>query len=216
LSKILKISNDVLVLNKRNSNFLFEHYGISSTIVPNFIESSMVRTDKKIISDEIRKAIFVGYVRPEKGVRELYELARKHPEITFRLIGEIHDEVMSWIKPDNVILCGKKNHSDILSEMDQADIFVFLSHSEGFSIALLEAMSRGLPCIATEVGANQEMLEGKGGVLVPSGDVSAIIEAFEVLKDQNLRSKMSQWNVEKVRTQYNAESVMARIITIYK
>lgn len=216
LSKILKIADKILVLNQRNANFLYEHYGFSSVIVPNFIASSMVRGDEKIITDEIKEAMFVGYVRPEKGVRELYGLAKNYPEITFRLIGEIHDEVKSWIKPDNVLLCGKKNHSDILSEMDQADIFVFLSYSEGFSIALLEAMARGLPCIATDVGANREMLENQGGVIVNAVDVDSATSALAAITNSNTRKEMSQWNLEKVRSFYTVESVIRQIADLYK
>lgn len=215
LSQILKISNEVLVLNKQNECFLRDHYGVSSKIVPNFIDSDVVRTDEKNISPEVKEAIFVGYVRPEKGIRELYEIAQKFPQITFRLIGEIHNEVMRWPKPDNVMLCGKKNHPDILSEMDKADIFIFLSHSEGFSIALLEAMARGLPCISTDVGANNEMLEGKGGIILPVGDVPKMIFAVKEMMNVQKRQLMSQWNLQKVRNNYTSDRVMEELKQIF-
>lgn len=215
LSKILNVSDEVLVLNKRNENFLSDHYGIPCKVVPNFIDSAMVRTDEKNISPEIGEAIFVGYVRPEKGIRELYELATKFPQITFRLIGEIHSEVSVWRKPDNVVLCGKKNHADILSEMDHADVFVFLSHSEGFSIALLEAMARGLPCIATDVGANKEMLENQGGLIIPKHDVIQTIDALKEMQDFQKRRLASQWNLQKVKKYYMSEGVMGHLTQIY-
>ena len=216
LSKILNISDDVLVLNKRNEIFLRDKYRISCKVIPNFIESSMVRTDEKHISPEIKEAIFVGYVRPEKGIRELYELAQAFPAITFRLIGEIHSEVASWKKPDNVELCGKRNHADILSEMDHADVFVFLSHSEGFSIALLEAMARGLPCIATDVGANKEMLENQGGIIVNIGDTDSAALALKSMQNFHKRKEMSAWNSQKVRSFYTVEAVMKRLVKFYE
>ena len=215
LSKILNISDDVLVLNQCNETFLRDQYGISCKVIPNFIDSSMVRKDEKHISSEIKEAIFVGYVRPEKGIRELYELAQAFPRITFRLIGEIHSEVMCWQKPDNVMLCGKRNHADILSEMDHADVFVFLSHSEGFSIALLEAMARGLPCIATDVGANKEMLENQGGVIVPVGDSAEMIKAMEKMTDFQKRKSASEWILQKVLNCYTSETVMKDMKQIY-
>ena len=216
LLKILKKSDRILVLNERNAHFLLKHYGTLCHVVPNFMDSNMVRRDEKIISPSILEAVFVGYVRPEKGIRELYELAHSFPNMTFRLIGEVHDEVMTWPKPDNVLLCGKKNHADILSYMDRADIFVFLSHSEGFSIALLEAMARGLPCIATDVGANREMLENAGGIIVPVGDVSATVTAVNSIYDLYKRKEMSAWNSNKVRRGYTVDAVMNRIAELYQ
>lgn len=215
LSKILKKSNRILVLNQRNVDYLYNNYGVSSTVIPNFIDEAMVRSETKIISSEMKEAVFVGYVRPEKGIRELYEAAKGLPQITFRLIGEIHEDVMGWDKPANVILCGKKKHSDILLEIDKADVFIFLSHSEGFSIALLESMARGLPCIATDVGANAEMLENKGGVIVSVGDISAIFSAFKAIETTQIREKMSLWNIEKVKSNYITKQVIKYLEMIY-
>lgn len=216
LSKILKISDKVLVLNSRNYDFLYHNYGVCSKIVPNFIDSAHVRRDEKNISAEIKDLIFVGYVRPEKGIRELYELAQKFPEMTFRLIGEIHGEIASWQKPKNVVLCGKKNHQDILTELDRADVFVFLSHSEGFSIALLEAMARGLPCIVTDVGANYEMIENQGGRVVGVGDVTSAADALENMQDLQIRQAMSSWNLKKVKDFYTTDAVMKKFLELYQ
>ena len=216
LSKILKTSDEFLVLNERNYLFLQKEYAVQSKIVPNFIDATMIRTDEKKISLEIKEAVFVGYVRPEKGIREMYELAKAFPQITFRLIGEIHNEIIGWEKPVNVILCGKKKHSDILSEMDSADVFIFLSHSEGFSIALLEAMARGLPCIATDVGANQEMLENMGGVVIPVGDINSAVKALESICDVNVRKEMSAWNLNKVMSSYTIDVVINQFSKIYQ
>ena len=216
LSKILKAADERLILNNRNRDFLSNSYGASSRVVPNFIDKAMVRGDEKTISPQINEAIFVGYVRPEKGIRELYEVAKELPEITFRLIGEVHSEVATWEKPSNVLLCGKRNHTDILSEMDRADVFVFLSHSEGFSIALLEAMARGLPCVASDVGANREMLEEEGGIIVPARDSAAAILALRAINELSTRRKMSVWNMTKVSNFYTVDAAIKKIVSLYK
>ena len=208
LSEILKVADECLVLNKLNQDFLCNCYGVLSQVVPNFIDEAMVRKSEKTISPQIKEALFVGYVRPEKGIRELYEVAKEFPQITFRLIGEVHGEVMTWQKPNNVVLCGKKNHADILSEMDHADVFVFLSHSEGFSIALLEAMARGLPCVATDVGANYEMIENRGGRIVNVGDVSTAVTYLRNMDPQKTREAMAQWNLQKVKGYYTSDISM--------
>lgn len=55
---------------------------------------------------------------------------------------------------------------DVFPFLKQADCFVLPSFSEGFSISLVEAMSMGLPCIATEVGGPAEIIQPGTGYLV--------------------------------------------------
>ncbi|MDZ4257164.1 MAG: glycosyltransferase family 4 protein [Gemmatimonadales bacterium] len=62
------------------------------------------------------------------------------------------------------------------------DYFVNSSFKEGTSLSVLEAMATGLPCVATDVGGNSDVLAaGDAGVLVPSDDVAAMTEAFVAL-----------------------------------
>ena len=215
LGKILKIADEVLVLNKGNERYLHEAYGFSAVAVPNFINEKFVASQEKQIASHIKRAVFVGYVQPQKGAAEIYELARNFPEITFELIGEVRKDVQEWEKPDNVVLKGPMPHREIAVALDEADVFVFPTYSEGFSIALLESMSRGLPCITTKVGANEEMLEGKGGVVVPVGDTISMVNALKAMQDPAVRKEMSAWNIEKVRTQYTVQNVMKKIVESY-
>ena len=216
LKKLLLLADRVFTLNECNRQFIEQDFNIECVSVPNPINEQWLRTDKKIISEEIKKAVFVGFVQPLKGVKEIYELAEKLPHISFDLIGEVRDDVKKWAKPENVTLLGKMEHAEIIKALDEADIFIFPTRSEGFSIALLESMARGLPVITTDVGANSEMLEEKGGIIVPIGDVQAMLKAIEAIQDPQLRQEMSQWNVEKVRSQYVVETVIRRIIDLYR
>lgn len=83
-------------------------------------------------------------------------------------------------------------------------------------MSLTEAMAAGLPCIATDVGANKDMLEDKGGIIIPAGDGTAIIQALESMSDSTVRQKMSNWNIDKVKNEYTLEKVMYRIYNIYQ
>ncbi len=215
LKRLLNVTDVALVLNEKNARFLKNRYMVNASVVANFVEELIVRTDEKVISPIIRKAVFVGYVQPAKGVREIYELASRLPLITFRLIGEVHDEVMGWDKPLNVVLCGPLNRDGVTAVLDEADVFIFPSHSEGFSMALLESMARGLPAIATAVGANAEMLEEHGGLVVDVEDVDAMERAMCAMQPAHARAQMSAWAVQKVKTQYTALAVIDRLKQVY-
>jgi glycosyltransferase involved in cell wall biosynthesis len=100
------------------------------------------------------------------------------PKLHLLLIGdgpdriELENQVQVLGIHDHVTFLG--NQSDVRPYLNAADIFVLPSKSEGISNALLEAMSAGLACVATTVGGNSDILDqGRCGVLLPPGDVSA-------------------------------------------
>jgi glycosyltransferase involved in cell wall biosynthesis len=62
-----------------------------------------------------------------------------------------------------------------------ADVFAISSRAEGLPMALLEAMSAGLPCVATRVGGIPDVLSGENGILVSPGDSSALGSALNRL-----------------------------------
>ncbi len=215
LKRILKLADSSLVLNRKNHLYLLDEFNFESIALPNFIEEKTLINSPKSISENINKAVFVGYVQPPKGIREIYELAKLLPEIKFSLVGEVSHEVLSWDKPENVELSGSKPHDEILDALDDADVFVFPSHSEGFSIALLESMSRGVPCVATDVGANRDMIENKGGYIVEVGNVNAMKLAIDGMRSSAVRKQMSDWLVDKVAKNYTVKSVIKKITDVY-
>ena len=73
-------------------------------------------------------------------------------------------------------------------------------------MALMEAMARGLPCVATDVGANADMLDGCG-MIVEKHDVDAMVQAIRKLEDPTLRREKSRKCVEKVKNCYTDENV---------
>lgn len=121
-----------------------------------------------------------------------------------------------YTKANNVIFAGQKEHHELLTLLDDSDVFLFPSHSEGFSIALAEAMAKGLPCIVTDVGANADMISDETGKIVPKNDVNAIEEAIKSIKPYEVRLRMSQKSVNKVMSDYTQNEVMIKIFQLYK
>ena len=201
----------VLVLNERSGRYLRDLGCHKAQILPNFIAQEAIVPAPQII-ECARRILYVGHVRKEKGLFELLEAARALPEMEFRLLGPIYEELTGIEIPENVCLLGMKPKQEVPSFLEQADIFLFPSYSEGFSLALLEAMAAGLPCIATDVGANRDMLEEQGGILIPAKDAAAIVAAAEKLRQPEARAAMSAWNQEKVRKTYTVEQVMTCLL----
>lgn len=207
LGRLAAMSEQNLVLCRKSEAFLREQYGQDPINVPNFVDMSTVLTEDKHIAPKITNICFVGRVSEKKGAAELFAVAQQLPESTFTLIGHVSNGVLAWEKPANVLLLGSMSNDQVIKQLDQADVFLFPSHTEGCSMALMEAMARGLPCVATDVGANRDMLGGKCGVIVPKHDVDAMLTAIRSLEDPKRREEMSRQAVETVKESYTERNV---------
>lgn len=215
LGKLANLSDRNLVLCENSRRYLEEQFGVESVKVPNFIEDDLVCSDPKSIRECIQHIFFVGRVEEAKGAVEMYELAKRFPNLTFELVGQVSDAVAGWEKPDNVLLPGGMPHKKVIESLDKADLFLFPSHSEGFSVALMEAMARGIPAVATDVGANADMLADGCGIIVPKGNVDAMEQALLQMQSADERKSMSYKAVEKVRTCYTTDAVLALLKSMY-
>ena len=83
-------------------------------------------------------------------------------------------------------------------------------------MSVLEAMAMGVPIIATDVGANKEMIENRGGIIIPAKDEQEILNSLRLIESPVLRKEMSDWNIAKVRNYYTKDKVMDCLIEKYK
>ena len=142
--------------------------------------------------------LFVGKVSLAKGIRHLYAALRKIDSklVECRVVGasSINDKVLRRHTPCNVRLVGHIPRSDIRYEFAWADILVFPTLCDGFGFVLLEALSAGLPVIATSnSGAPNIIRDGVEGYIIPAGDADAIADRLErLIMDREQLARMSQ------------------------
>ena len=110
---------------------------------------------------------------------------------------------------ERVTFLGWQSKEDLAQAYQQANLFLFPSRHEGMPNAVLEAMSSGLPVVATRIAGSEELvLDGETGLLVPSEDVDALRDALRtVLSDAVLREKMGTASRLRVEREYSWESV---------
>jgi glycosyltransferase involved in cell wall biosynthesis len=159
--------------------------------IPNGVDTSHFRPLEGAARDELRQAlrlagvrvaVYVGRLERPKGLGILLEawqsVRRALPEAELLLLGDgplrAEAEACAGLGVRTVGQVG-----DPLPYLQAADCFVLPSLSEGLSNALLEAMSTGLPCVATAVGGNLDLLgPGSGGELVAPGEPEALAAAL--------------------------------------
>lgn len=115
---------------------------------------------------------------------------------------------------EQVYLLGYRN--DIKELMNSADIFLFTTLQEGLPRSMMEAMSTGLPCIASNIRGNVDLIENeKGGFLNNPNSPEDFAKSISILvNDKDLRRKMGEFNKEYVK-QFDTENVKQELYNIY-
>ena len=98
-----------------------------------------------------------------------------------------------------------------------SDVFVLASDKENYSNALLEAMSCGIPVVATKVGGNKEIVQhGENGLLVARSSVSEITQAIsKILQDKELAARLGNNARQSIVEKYSFERVVERYLSLY-
>jgi len=115
----------------------------------------------------------------------------------------------------------KKNYSFLgivsgqgkMELLRKTNIFVLPSYSEGFSRALLEAMSMGKPVVCTLVGAHKEIIKnGINGFLTEPGNIEQLAGSIiSLLNDNDLRNKIGRFNYQYTRENFDIRIIAQRL-----
>lgn len=132
--------------------------------------------------------IFVGWMIKEKGLDEilasLEALLKAHRfHFTFIGGGTLLESVRERIKiskwEESVSALGWVSSEELERQLSSAQVFVLPSYAEGFPMSLIEAMTKGMPAICTDVGGISDSLQdGVNGFLIPTRDAEALKKAM--------------------------------------
>ncbi len=204
------------------------------TILPEMVDTRQFtnETPHTARPDMPLNIFFISRLIRDKGVFELLDAAdwlhRTHPQLPFSMVlagnGDALEDLQTAVQESQlaeiVSLPGKMIGAEKLAAFMQADIFAFPSqHSEGFPIAVLEAMAAGLPLIYTPQGALAENLNAENGICLEVENLNGerIGQAILALaQDPARRARMAAANRQAVQTNYDARMVVARLEEIFE
>lgn len=115
---------------------------------------------------------------------------------------------------ERVDFVGKVPRSEVISIVDNADLFVMPSRTEGLPRAMIEAMSRGKPCIGTNIGGIPELLEVDEMVSPDNADLLAE-KIGNVVQDCDRRQQMAERNLQKAKA-YSLTEITPRREKFYE
>jgi sugar transferase (PEP-CTERM/EpsH1 system associated) len=131
------------------------------------------------------------------------------------LRGELAARIARMGLESSVRLLGHR--PDVEAVFAAVDVFVQPSKSEGMSNTILEAMASGLPVVATRVGGADEMVvDGETGVLVPAGDGAALIDALDRLASrESLRRAMGRAGRIRAHRDFSLQHMVSAYQSLY-
>jgi len=219
----------VICVSKGVKEYLLKHFAHLSEnkvdVIYNGVEmvkffnqkpNNILRKEYNISADVVVIGTLCLLIK-RKGLHFLIEAAErlipKYKKVRFIIVGEgvLKEELLQEVKNKNlekyVIFTGfRKDTSEILTDFD---VFVLPSIQEGLPIALIEAMAAGLPCVATDIPGNSEVVEdGITGFLVPPKDPVPLAQAIEkLILEKGLRENMGKRGRQRFLSNFNAKTM---------
>jgi len=171
--------------------------------------------------------IFVGRLaKPKdpllllKAFNDLSSELRNKASISIIGDGPKSKELEKFIKEtrlQGVNLLGSMPRAKVLEILKKSDIFVLISNWEGFPYTIIEAMSCGLPVIASDVGGIKEAINNECGILVKRGDKQGIKDALERLfKNPSLIKEMGKNARERLEKEFSLGKMLKETEQVYK
>jgi len=233
----------VLVVSDQWRRILEADYGVSATVVRNGVEVCRFQSADRSLAASLRAGIgadgrplilTVGGIEPRKGSDTLvravallrgggldpvlavvgghsFQDYRAYRERVFSLLAEL------GLEPGrDIAVLGTVADAELPSWYAAADVFAFPSTKEGWGLAILEAMSAGLPVVASDLPVFREYLApGLDALLVPVDNPAALAGALTlVLGDQQLAERLRAAG-RTVAANFTWEATAARHKTVY-
>lgn len=184
-------------------------------------------------AEKIRKEgsftfITIGRLVGDKGINELVEafvrLNTEIPATRLIMIGRYEPE-LDPVKPETVkaiegstAIEAVGQQSDVRPWLAASDCAILASYREGFPNVVIEAGAMGLPQIVTDInGANEIIIEGKNGTIIPSKESDALYHAMKrMAKDQEWRQSLAENARELIASRYEQSFVRNCLLDYYK
>jgi len=220
--KVLKNIDRVFPISNKGKEHLIKKYRVSDLDKKIIVSRLGVKAHGKMAKPSDRDRIhlvscssLIEIKRVHLIIKALALLVNKNIEILWTHIGDgkLKDSLEKKAKRALKInvryrFIGRLSNSDVYRfyENNRVDLFINVSKNEGIPVSIMEAQSFGIPCIATDVGANSEIVDNSNGILLranpkPKEIAKILSNYFKDIKSWQ-EKRINSFNNQKRR--YNA------------
>lgn len=175
------------------------------------------------------KILFASRMLREKGIFELIEAARiikkKDIKVKFIFAGDIYPDNPSSLTKEDILKIKAEGLVEYLGHVENmkqllndCDIVVHPSYSEGTPRILIEAAAMEKPIIATDIAGHRGIVQGNiNGLLVPVKDVNTLAESIlQLVNNEELRRLMGKEGRKIVLREFDEKIVIEKTLAVYK
>ena len=197
---------------------LVADYGVAPekiSVIPPGIDTDLWRTERRVRTAGPLKLLFVGGDFPRKGGDTLLEAFGRLPPNLAHLTIVTKTQDIGNTSPSITVRHDIQPNSEALLQLySNADLFVFPTRGDCLPLAVMEALTSGLPVVTTTVGALPEAVtHGETGWIVPPNDPAALADALQMLAgDAKLLQRLSGAAAVVGQTRFSAEVNYGRLI----
>ncbi|VXC14958.1 Alpha-1,4-N-acetylgalactosamine transferase PglH [Flavobacterium sp. 9R] len=223
---IIPFFNGVIAVNQNLKVWIEDKLKYKEVIyLPNFASSNKAENKTILEGVEDKRILFLANLRPDKNHFLLLEVACmlkiSHPDWTFHLVGKdfddayslaIKNKIRAFQLENQVFLYGTRE--DINCILDQSDIGILTSASEGLPVALLEYGMQPLAVVVTAVGELPNIINnGLNGWLVPPNDAVSFSKALiSLISNTSIRKSMALALQQTVSEGYSSKGVLQKYL----
>ncbi len=192
-------------------------------VIPNLVDMDFFQPDLRPVRDEIYRFVAIGRLVEEKRfdllLRAFARLVCREDAVQLTIVGEGPERktlqaLCQYLGiQTHVLLPGEMPRHAIHRLLCGANALVLSSEIETFGVVLLEALSMGLPVVATACGGPEDIVTEEVGILVPPGDDAALAEAMHRLSHTPYSSACIR---EYARQRFSAEVVAQQLHRVYE
>ena len=209
--------------------YYLKKYGVTSRYIANGVTLKSKRTAHHIKPFGLSNGnffLFVGRIVPEKRVEDILQSFLMKPrKCKLVIVGESADaknhlnSLQQSVKNNPAVLFLGYQYGEILVELySNARAFINASSLEGLPLTLLEALSYGAMCIASDIDPHKEILAHTKGFLFPTGNISVLSECMhtvEEMPDKNLHA-ISQQSISAISQKFSWDTASEKLEKLYK
>lgn len=217
-----------IVISNGIKELVQQKYNLESTVIPNGVELSTIRNSSNLLNKfELRPHKFillVGRIVPEKRHLDLLDAFELSKLTDWKLVfvgasdhqSDYGRKVLARVEQtEGAISTGFLTGEDLAELYSNAGIFVLPSSHEGLPIALLEALSFGLPCIASDIAANLEVnLDPRHYFQL--GSAAALAEKLRLFASTAWGATDRDQTRRSVAINYNWQSIAKKTFDVYR